>query len=337
MKEAMLYEKLEDGKVRCNLCAHRCKISAGKKGVCLVRENRGGSLYSLVYDKISSANVDPIEKKPLFHFIPGSRAFSIATVGCNFKCDFCQNSSISQIVRNGGAIYGTKMSAEELVEVAKRYNCRSISYTYTEPTVFFELAYDTAKLASEEGIKNNFVTNGFMTAETLEKIRPYLHGANVDLKSFKDETYKKVIGGRLHPVLETIKLMKEYDMWVEVTTLIVPGLNDDEDELREIAEFIAAVGVEIPWHVTRFHPDYRMTDRHPTTLEKMKTAERIGYESGLRYVYCGNVPGQEGENTLCYNCKTLLVKRWGFEVMENRVKNGKCPECAAEIDGIEMG
>jgi len=294
MKEAMLYEKLEGGKVRCDLCAHGCEIRPGKRGICRVRENRDGVLHTLVYDKIASANVDPIEKKPLFHFSPGSRAFSISTLGCNFKCDFCQNSSISQIVRDGGRISGTEMTPEDLLEIARRYDCRSISYTYTEPTIFFEIAYDTARLATGQGILNSFVTNGFMSKSALETIRPYLQGANVDLKSFKDETYRKVTGGRLEPVLDTIRRMREFGIWVEVTTLIVPGLNDDDDELRQVAEFIASVGVEIPWHVTRFHPDYRMQDRKATPLEKLMLAEKAGYEAGLRYVYCGNRPRSGG-------------------------------------------
>jgi pyruvate formate lyase activating enzyme len=337
MKEAMLYEKLDGTRVKCSLCAHRCKIPEGKRGICLVRENRGGTLSTLVYDKISSANVDPIEKKPLFHFIPGSKAFSLATVGCNFTCEFCQNSSISQLVRNAGKIYGTEMTPAEIVEVARRYGCKSISYTYTEPTVFFELAYDTAKLAAEKGLKNNFVTNGFMTPEALEMIQPYLHAANVDLKCFRDETYRRVMGGRLEPVLESIRLMRKLGIWVEVTTLVVPGMNDSEEELRDIAGFIASVGVEVPWHVTRFHPDYHMQDRGATPLETLRKAQRKGVEAGLRYVYCGNVPGEEEENTRCYKCKALLVKRWGFEVMENRIRHGKCPDCSTPVDGVEMG
>jgi pyruvate formate lyase activating enzyme len=336
MKEAMLYEKEDGGRVRCILCAHQCRILPGKKGICLVRENRDGTLYTLVYDKIASAHVDPIEKKPLFHFLPGSKSFSLSTVGCNFRCEFCQNAGISQIVKDGGEIKGTSMFPEELVEIARRYNCRSISYTYTEPTIFFEIAYDTARLATEAGILNNFVTNGFMTAAALEVIRPYLHGANVDLKAFSDTTYKKIIGGRLEPVLESIRLMKEFGIWVEVTTLLVPGMNDSEEELRQIAGFIASVGVEVPWHVSRFHPDYRMTDRQATSLDHLGLAAAIGREAGLRYIYCGNVPGHEGENTACYNCGAVLVKRWGFEVMENRIAGGKCPECEAVIDGVQM-
>lgn len=337
MREAFLYEKLDGERVKCNLCAHRCKIPEGKRGICLVRENREGILYTLVYDKISSANVDPIEKKPLFHFLPGTKSFSLATVGCNFRCEFCQNSSISQLVRDGGKIYGTPMSPLELVEIADRYGCRSISYTYTEPTVFFELAYDTAKLAAEKGLKNTFVTNGFMTAEAIEMIHPYLHAANVDLKSFRDETYRRVMWGRLEPVLESIRLMKSLGIWVEVTTLVVPGMNDSEKELSDIARFVASVGVEIPWHVTRFHPDYRMQDRGGTPLEALRKAQKMGIEAGLRYIYCGNVPGEEGENTHCYQCKALLIKRWGFEVMENRVRGGRCPDCSTLIDGVGMG
>jgi pyruvate formate lyase activating enzyme len=302
-----------------------------------VRENREGTLYTLVYDRISSANVDPIEKKPLFHFVPGSKSFSLATVGCNFRCDFCQNASISQMVRDGGKIHGTEMTPAELVKVAMRYGCKSISYTYTEPTIFFELAYDTAKLATENGLKNTFVTNGYMTPEALETIQPYLHAANVDLKSFRDETYRRVIGGRLEPVLESIRLMKQMGIWVEVTTLIIPGMNDSHEELRDIARFVASTGVEVPWHVSRFHPDYRMQDRKATPLETLRMARQLGGEAGLRYVYCGNVPGEEGENTHCYMCKALLIKRWGFEVMENRIRQAKCPDCSTPVNGIDMG
>ncbi|RKY04249.1 AmmeMemoRadiSam system radical SAM enzyme [Candidatus Poribacteria bacterium] len=336
MKEAMLYEKLEGNKVRCNLCNHRCVIPDGGRGVCRVRENRGGTLYSLVYSKAIAANVDPIEKKPIFHLAPGSTSMSIATVGCNFRCPFCQNWQISQILDPKGEIRGQDFPPEDVVAAAKHYRCKSISYTYTEPTIFFEYAYDTAVLAHKEGIYNVFVTNGFMTTDALEAIKDYLDAANVDLKSFRDETYRK-LGGRLNGVLDSLKKMKELGIWVEVTTLIVPGMNDSEEELRDIARFIAQeLGPETPWHVSRFHPDYKMLDRGSTPISKIERAREIGLEEGLRYVYSGNVPGDPGENTYCYNCGTTLIERFGFRIVENRIQNSRCPVCGAKVDGVEM-
>ena len=246
MREAMFYERLEGNLVKCNLCSHRCRIPESKRGVCGVRENRDGTLYSLVYGRAVAQAVDPIEKKPLFHFYPGSRIFSIATVGCNFRCLNCQNYDISQMPREYGSIIGESLSPEEVVEKAKRYGCRSIAYTYTEPTVFFEYAYETAKLASKEGIKNVFVTNGYITEEALRELAPYLDAANIDLKGFSEEFYRKVCGASLEPVLESIKLHRELGIWVEVTTLIIPTLNDSEEVLKGIAEFISGVGEDIP-------------------------------------------------------------------------------------------
>ncbi|MBW2040045.1 MAG: AmmeMemoRadiSam system radical SAM enzyme [Deltaproteobacteria bacterium] len=336
MKEAYLYEKLSGGKVRCHLCHHRCTIADGKRGLCYVRENRGGTLYSLVYERPISANVDPIEKKPLFHFLPGSSAFSIATVGCNFRCLHCQNHDISQMPIEEGTISGDKVSCEEIVSLAIKYNCASIAYTYTEPTIFFEYAYDTAKIAQKRGIKNNFVSNGFMTSEALEMIAPYLDGANVDLKSFSEEFYRKVCSAKLKPVLEDIKKMKELGIWVETTTLIIPTMNDSEGELREIARFILSVSPEIPWHVTAFYPTYKMLDKPRTPPGIIKRAREIGLQEGLRYVYSGNIPGEEGENTYCYNCNNVLIRRWGFQILENKIKEGKCPHCGTPIDGVGM-
>ncbi|RLB07235.1 MAG: AmmeMemoRadiSam system radical SAM enzyme [Deltaproteobacteria bacterium] len=336
MKEAYLYEKLPDGKVRCYLCNHHCVITEGKKGRCHVRENREGVLYSLVYERLISANVDPIEKKPLFHFLPASGAFSIATVGCNFRCLHCQNYSISQMPTEEGRITGEKVSCEEIVSLALKYKCASIAYTYTEPTIFYEYAYDTARSAHRKGIKNIFVTNGFMSSEALEMIAPYLDGANVDLKSFSEEFYQRICGAKLKPVLEGIKKMKELGIWVEVTTLIIPTLNDSEEELRQIARFILSVSPEIPWHVTAFYPTYKMLDKPRTSTMIIKRARDIGLEEGLRYVYSGNIPGEEGENTYCYNCKDLLIRRWGFQILENKIREGKCPRCGTPIDGVQM-
>jgi pyruvate formate lyase activating enzyme len=334
MKEAMFYEKISEGKVRCHLCNHRCLIGEGKRGICTVRENRGGALYSLVYGRAISVNIDPIEKKPLFHFYPGTDIYSIATVGCNFRCLHCQNYSISQMPRDENRIIGRDLPPREIVREVKEYNCKSIAYTYTEPTVFYEYAYDTAKLAHREGIKNVFVTNGYISEEALREIRPYLDAANIDLKGFTEKFYQKVCGARLRPVLDNIKLYKELGIWIEVTTLIIPTLNDSEEQLRGIAEFIASVDPSIPWHVTQFHPEYKLMGLPRTPLEILRKAREIGIEAGLKYVYEGNVPGYGNENTYCPKCGEILIKRWGFTIEENKVRKGRCPSCDFEIAGV---
>lgn len=337
MKTAMLYERLADNKVRCNVCAHRCVIFDGRRGICGVRENRGGELFSLVYGRVISEAIDPIEKKPFFHFYPGSASFSFATVGCNFHCRWCQNWSISQVVRDEGRIEGYARSPEDLVRLAQAYGCRSIAYTYTEPTIFFDFAYDTAKLAHAAGIANVFVTNGYLTPEAIETIQPYLDAANVDLKGFSERLYRKWCGARLQPVLDALKLMKRAGIWVEVTTLIVPGLNDSDAELRDAAEFIAKeLGVETPWHLSRFYPAYQVLDRPPTPVALLKKAREIGYAAGLRYVYEGNVPGSEGETTLCWSCHRAVIRRYGFRIVAYRLRNGRCPDCGAMVDGIGL-
>jgi pyruvate formate lyase activating enzyme len=334
MKEAYLYDKQSGAKVRCFLCSHRCLIADGKRGVCCVRENKEGILYSLVYERLISANVDPIEKKPFFHFLPGSKAFSVAAPGCNFRCLHCQNHEISQLPRDKEIIIGEKVSGEEIVSLALKYNCASISYTYTEPTIFFEYAYDTAKIARTKGLKNNFVTNGYMTAEALDMIAPYLDGANVDLKSFSEAFYKKVCGARLKPVRESIHKMHALGIWVEVTTLIIPTLNDAEAELRKIARFLLSVSPAIPWHVSAFYPTYRMMDKPRTSPEIIRQAREIGLEEGLKYVYTGNIPGAEGENTSCYHCQKVLIRRHGYQIAENSITEGKCPHCGTLIEGV---
>ena len=336
MKEAMFYEKLGDEIVKCNLCSHRCRITDSKRGICGVRENRNGTLYSLVYGKVVARAVDPIEKKPFFHFLPGSRAYSIATVGCNFRCGNCQNFEISQMPKDRNTILGQDVSPEEIVMAAKRNNCESIAYTYTEPTIFFEYAYDTAKLASKEGIKNVFVTNGYITEEALTDIKPYLDAANIDLKSFNEEFYRKNCGARLNPVLDSIRLHKSLGIWIEVTTLIIPTLNDSEEELRKIAEFIKEVGEEIPWHISRFHPMYELLDFPRTPVGTLRRAREIGLEAGLRYVYEGNVPGETGESTYCYRCGKLLISRHGYQILEDKTKDSACSYCGAKIDGVNM-
>lgn len=335
MREAMFYKKLENNVVKCNLCNHRCpRIAEKKRGICGVRENRNGKLYTLVYGRVVARNIDPIEKKPLFQFLPGTMAYSIATVGCNFRCGNCQNYDISQMPKEHGTIVGQEMSPEDVVSTAKRNNCKSIAYTYSEPTIFFEYAYETAKLAKKEGIKNVFVTNGYITPEALNKIAPYLDAANIDLKSYTETFYKKNCGAHLQPVLDSIKLHKKYDIWTEITTLIIPTLNDTEQELRQIAEFIKnEAGPETPWHITAFHPTYKLTNLHPTNIQILRIAREIGLKTGLRYVYEGNVPGEDGENTFCYKCQKILIRRFGYQILENNIIDSACPYCGAKIDG----
>ena len=332
IKEAMLYEKLDSGRVKCNLCAHHCKISPDKFGICGVRKNTDGALYTHVYGEVIASHVDPIEKKPLYHFLPGTSSFSIATVGCNFKCPFCQNWQISQVSKRGNEVYGYELMPEEVIREAKKNNCKSVSYTYTEPTIFFEYAYESARLARKANLYNIFVTNGYMTEKALEKIRPYLDACNVDLKSFSDDFYKKMCGARLKPVLDAIVTMKKLGIWVEVTTLLVPDQNDSDKELKAITEFIASVGIEIPWHISRFHPDYKYLDSVPTTIDTLRKAKTIGEDAGLRYIYLGNVV--EGNNTYCYSCNNLLVKRTVFDTAEYNIKNKKCPKCNTDIEGV---
>ncbi|MBD3387717.1 MAG: AmmeMemoRadiSam system radical SAM enzyme [Candidatus Altiarchaeales archaeon] len=334
MKEAMLYEGL-DGSVRCGLCPHRCTIADGGRGLCGVRENRGGTLYSLVYGKPVAAHADPIEKKPLFHFMPGTRAYSISTVGCNLSCEHCQNHEISQSPREGRNVLGGEKTAEEVVSDAAGSGCASIAYTYTEPTVYMEYAVEIAEKAVAEGLKNVFVSNGYMTAEAREAIIPYLHADNIDLKSFSDRFYRELCGGSLEPVLETLKAMVKAGVWVEVTTLIIPGQNDGADELRQIADFISGeLGGFVPWHVSRFHPDYKMIGTPPTGVDILERAVAIGRDSGLKYVYAGNLPHGDYENTYCPGCGELVVERVGFNVVSNKLGEGICPSCKAELEGV---
>ena len=334
MHEAMLWEPLEDNKVHCFLCRHNCRINDGRRGICHVRENVGGRLYSLVYDRIIARNVDPIEKKPLFHFLPGSYSYSIATPGCNFRCLFCQNADIAQMPRDSKIIMGQPALPQDIVADAEGTGCKSIAYTYTEPTIFFELAYDTALIAHERGLKNVFVTNGYITKEALAKIRPVLDAANIDLKGFNPEFYRKVCGSELEKVLDSIRAYHESGIWIELTTLVIPDYNDNPEELRGIARFIASLDKNIPWHVTRFHPTYKLTDKPITPLETLTAARRIGIEEGLNYVYEGNVPGSGGENTICPSCGDTLIKRYGNMTLADKTVNGSCASCGEKIAGV---
>jgi len=334
MKEARLYDRIEGKKVRCRLCHHRCLIQSGARGICGVRENRSGTLVSLVYGKIIAGHFDPIEKKPLFHFLPGTTSYSIATVGCNFRCAFCQNADISQMPADQNRIMGQDMTPGEIVGLALAHRAQSISYTYTEPTVYFETALDTARVAVSKGLKNVFVSNGYMTRDCLDEIHPDLHAANVDLKAFNDRFYKEQCGARLKPVLSTIARMREMGIWLEVTTLLIPGLNDSAEELRDLARFLADTDPAMPWHISRFHPTYHLLDRPITPVASLQQARDIGYEAGLQYVYTGNVPGDEGETTFCQRWREVLIRRMGFQVRENRMHGGRCPACGAQVPGV---
>lgn len=333
--DAMLWEALDGQQVRCELCGHQCVIRAGQYGICRVRRNVDGKLKSLNYSAVCALNVDPIEKKPLFHFLPGTQSLSVAAPGCNFQCEFCQNWQISQSPRNGRGIGGQAVSPEQIVTAARNYDCKSISYTYTEPTVFFELAYDSGKLAHEQGIKTCFVSNGFLTPRAVETIAPYLDAINVDLKAFRDETYRRIMKARLQPVLTALKALVAAGIWVEITTLIVPEMNDSDEELRDIATFIATeLGPAVPWHVSRFHADYKMTDRRSTPIETLERACGIGAEAGLKYIYSGNVPGHARENTRCCACGQTVIYRMGFSVRGTELADGACGKCGEKIEGV---
>jgi pyruvate formate lyase activating enzyme len=341
MHEALHHTREPDGSVRCTLCGQHCHIEPGATGLCGVRRNDSGMLVTEVYGRAATSNIDPVEKKPLWHVYPGALAMSVATVGCNLRCRFCQNWDLSQSPKSDGKrLYGRAIESAEIIEQAVDQRCRIMAYTYSEPTIFYEWALDLSKLAVDAGMLNAFITNGYIEAEPLREISPWLHAANVDLKAFRDETYRDVMGATrgVRPVLDTLRLMKELGIWIEVTTLVVPGMNDSDGELRDIAGFIAGeLGADTPWHVTRYHPDYQ-SHEPPTPVDSLIRAAGIGRDAGLRYVYVGNVPGGEGENTACPSCGELLIDRSGYFIAVNHITSeGTCPKCAAPIAGIGMG
>jgi pyruvate formate lyase activating enzyme len=333
MREAILW-KSKNGNALCHLCAHRCNIKEGERGLCGVRVNSGGMLYTLVYGKLISRAIDPIEKKPLYHFLPGTRTYSIATAGCNFFCDFCQNWQISQMTHDDGSIYGEDATPEEIAADAKSQGCESISYTYTEPTIFFEFAYDTARIAKKMGLKNTFVTNGYQTPETLEKMAEVIDAANVDLKAFSDNFYRDRCRARLAPVLTAIEIMHAEGIFIEITTLIVPGENDGMDEIKQIADFIVSISPEIPWHVSRFHPQYKQGEKDWTSSDKIFEALEIGNRSGLKYVYAGNLPGGRYEHTHCPRCGQVVIERSGFSSRSPGLSGNTCTNCGETLNII---
>jgi pyruvate formate lyase activating enzyme len=331
IREAHFWGKL-DGDIECSLCHQQCRIRPGKRGICGVRENRNGKLMTLVYGSLVAANADPIEKKPFFHFLPGSLAYSIATVGCNFRCLHCQNADISQLPRETGQIPGEFVSPKSVVAKACALGCQSIAYTYSEPTIFFEYAFDLAVLAREAGLKNVFVSNGYMGEEAAQKIIPILDGINIDLKG-DDQFYRKVCGAKLAPVEHNIELFWKKGVWVEVTTLLITGYNDSEAVLADLAAFLAGVSPDVPWHISAFYPMYKMKDVPRAGMESQRLGLEAGRKAGLKYVYAGNISG-ESENTHCPVCKEVLIKRQGYQILRNSVIDGHCSQCNAKLAGV---
>lgn len=338
MQESYSYEQLEDKRVRCLTCSQRCFILPQNFGLCGVRKNIEGKLFALNYGKAIAASVDPIEKKPLFHFLPGTDSFSLATVGCNLRCDNCQNWQLSQTVKTDKVMLeaGNEISPDEIVTAAMKQGCPSISYTYTEPTIFLEYALDTMKRARKRGLKNVWVSNGFMTDETLDLILPYLDAVNVDIKSFDDDFYARYCGAKLGPVLENCKRIRRSRVWTEITTLVIPTLSDDEAMLSKIAEFIAKeLGEDTPWHLSAFSGAISWKLRHlpDTPAEKILRACEIGKRAGLKYVYAGNLPGSDSENTYCPKCGSLAIERSGYSVKRSD-QNGRCRQCEEALSLI---
>ncbi len=337
-KTAWLSKKLNSGKILCEACAQACRLDEGEYGICGVRKVEGGELKLLVYGLSAAVNVDPVEKKPMFHFLPQSRAFSIGTVGCNFSCKFCQNHDISQYPKEHNLqIVGQELPPLRIVELAIEQGCESIAYTYNEPIVFFEYTYDTAKLAHQKGLKNIYVTSGFETHKALDLLYPYIDGMNIDIKSFSDEFYKEICGARLKPVLECVKYAHKKGIWIEITTLLIPGRNDSDEEIRSIAKFIASVGSSIPWHISAFHPTYKMLDVPRTPASTLLKAYKIGKEEGLKYLYVGNIDDEDHESTYCPKCSKRVIDRIGYigEQVSNELdENGLCPYCGYTLEGV---
>jgi len=338
-KPALLWRSLDTDTVHCHLCAHFCRIEKGKFGLCGVRQNQDGKLVTLSYDKVAALNLDPVEKKPLFHFLPGTTTLSLGTPGCNLDCAFCQNWSLAHPPREGLPIEGQRIPPRDIIRMAQTSGAASVAYTYSEPTIFFELMLETATLALDAGLANIMVSNGFQSPQCLDELGPFIQAANIDLKSFREDFYRDICAARLGPVLKNLVHMKKLGWHLEVTTLVVPGANDSDEELRDIARFLhSELGADIAWHVSRFHPCHRMHDYPPTPLDTLKRAYDIGRAEGLHHVFVGNVPGSGLENTVCPGCGLTVVERSGFAILRTRLRQGACPECGkAIIDPKQLG
>jgi pyruvate formate lyase activating enzyme len=336
VREGDLYVQAEDGAVRCLACGHRCLIKPGRRGICQVRYNREGKLY-VPHGYVSALHLDPTEKKPFFHFLPGSQALTFGMLGCDFHCGYCQNWLTSQALRDPAAgVEPVDITAEDMIRIAKRYGARLVVSSYNEPLITSEWAVDVFKIAKPQGLYTAYVSNGNGTPEVLQYLRPWTDVYKVDLKSMNDRNYRQ-LGGVLQHVLDTIKMVFAMGFWLEVVTLVVPGFNDSEAELKEAASFLASISPDIPWHVTAFHKDYKMVEPDNTSARALMRAAEIGYEAGLHYVYAGNLPGRVNpyENTRCPGCGLTLIRRYGFQILENRLgASGRCPRCDATIAGI---
>ena len=331
--EARHYEKLPNRKIRCKLCPRECVIDDQERGYCGVRENRGGTYYTLVHSRPVTYHVDPIEKKPLFHFLPGTMAFSIATVGCNVECKFCQNWQISQV--RPEQVEAFDMPPEMVAEYAKESGSPTIAYTYTEPVIFQEYVYDTAVAGKKKGVRSVMISNGFIQKDPMDELCNVLDAVKIDLKAFTERFYKELVAGELKPVLDTLKLLVHRKMWTEIVYLMIPTKNDNRNEIREMCRWILGeLGPDVPVHFTRFYPQYRLRNLPPTPVSTLRAAREIALEEGLHFVYVGNVPGDPGENTYCPNCHTVLIRRVGFEILENNLRNGRCPKCGTLIPGV---
>lgn len=333
LKEEMFYQKLGSLRIECGTCPKRCQVAEGKRGYCGNKENKGGKYYTLVYNRVCAAHIDPIEKKPFFHYLPGTSAFSIATAGCNFSCKFCQNWEISQY--RPEQVEHFTLAPDQAIEICRSNDCPTIAYTYSEPTVYYTFMYDMAKTARQAGIGSVMVSNGFMNEKPLRELCQQLTAARIDLKSFRDEFYRNICSGELEPVLETLKRLKEIGIWFEIIVLVIPTLNDGADELKKMCTWVKAnLGPDVPIHFSRFHPMYQIKNLPPTPVKTLEMARAIAFNSGLNFPYIGNVPGHEGENTFCPSCKKVIIRRVGFSILENSIEKGSCKYCHHPIPGI---
>ncbi|MDO8136923.1 MAG: AmmeMemoRadiSam system radical SAM enzyme [Candidatus Brocadiales bacterium] len=333
LHEAMYYKKLEDLRVECQLCPKQCRIADLERGYCGVRENRSGKYYTLVHSRVCALHIDPIEKKPFFHYLPGTPSLSLATAGCNVECKFCQNWQISQF--RPEQIESIKLSPKEVIKHAKENSCPSVAYTYTEPVIFYEFMYDIARVGKEEGVTSVMVSNGYIKEEPLVELCRYLDAVKIDLKAFTEKFYKEACSSELKPILETLLTLKKLGIWFELVVLIVPTLNDSEGEIKEMCAWVfKELGPDVPIHFSRFHPTYKIKNLPPTSVRTLEKARQIALDAGLHFAYVGNVPGHEGENTYCPGCKELVIKRVGFTILQNTVRGGKCHHCQHPIAGV---